>query len=237
MEEQALSAYAAVLRVLEGSTARQNRRDDQRVRVLAAAVLRADSNCVDIGANEGVLLAIFAELAPRGRHIAYEPVSGISARLAERFPDVEIRCAAVSDHVGEAQFVVNRRLPSRSGLLAVGNRPKDTEKVRVPVESLDSSLPAGYVPRLIKIDVEGAEHLVLRGGLESIREHRPLIIFEHQRSTAMHYGTAPSDVFGLLVDELGMRIFDLEGGGPYSLSRFEQAYESGSHWNFLAAPA
>lgn len=236
-ERQLSRAYQALFRAIESPTVRRNRRDDGQVRCLAAAVLARDSNCIDIGANKGDLLAVFAELAPLGRHIAYEPVPELSESLARQFPQVDVRRAAVSDHVGETTFVVNMRLPSRSSLRSVGYPTEDTETIRTRVETLDSALPPDYVPHLLKVDVEGAEHLVLQGGCETLRTHKPTIIFEHQRSTASHYRTGPNQIFDLLVDELDMRIFDMDGQGPYSRLRLQETYENGSRWNFFAVSA
>jgi hypothetical protein len=107
----------------------------------------------------------------------------------------------------------------------------------VRVETLDESLPAGYVPHLVKVDVEGAEQLVLAGARRTLAAHRPVILFEHQRSTARYYGGGPDQIFALLVDELAMRIFDLDGTGPYSPADLRRAYESGRRFNFFAVPA
>jgi FkbM family methyltransferase len=201
---------------------------------VAAAALNEDSNCIDVGANEGALLQYFAELAPRGHHIAYEPVPSLADELERRFPGVEVRRAAASDSVGETSFVVHKELASRSSLRSVGYSSEETETLTVHTEDIDSSLPEGYVPHLLKIDVEGAEHLVLRGALGTLKKHRPLVLFEHQRSTASHYGSGPEEMFGLLAEEAGMRIFDMDGGGPYTLEALREAYETVSHWNFLA---
>lgn len=237
MEAQAIGAYEAVLRAMDSPSARRNRRDEDRVRLVAAGVLSSDSNCVDVGANEGQLLGTFAALAPAGRHIAYEPVPSLAAELQRRFPQVEVRSAAVSDRGGRSEFVVDTHLPSRSSLRPVGSRTAETSTIQVPVERLDDALPPGYVPHLVKIDVEGAEHLVLEGAREIIRRHRPVIVFEHQRSTASCYGSGPDRMFDLVVRDLDMRIFDLDGMGPYSMAEFRHAYERGTRWNFLAAPA
>ncbi len=236
VERQLVVAYEGLLGALQSPAVRRNRRDDEHARLLAAAVLATDSNCVDVGASEGRLLAVFAELAPRGAHIAYEPVPDVRASLARRFPQADVRAAALSDHSGESTFVVHKRLPSRSSLRHVGYDTAETETIRVPVQTLDQSLPAGYVPHLLKVDVEGAEHLVLEGALETLSTHRPVVMFEHQRRTAAYYGSGPERVFGLLVDHLDMRIFDLDGEGPYSLPRLRRAYERGSRWNFFAVP-
>jgi FkbM family methyltransferase len=224
-------------RALECPETRRNRQDDERASMLAAAVLARDSSCLDVGANQGQLLSVFTALAPLGHHIAYEPVPLLRAELARRFPQVDVRGAAVSDHCGESSFFVHRQLPSRSSLRPVGYSDRELEQICVPVESLDERLPRDFAPRLLKLDVEGAEHLVLRGGLAMLRRHRPLVLFEHQKQTASHFRSGPDELFGLLVHQAEMRIFDMSGRGPYSRSEFQAVYESGTRHNFFAAPS
>jgi FkbM family methyltransferase len=234
LEEKARRMHERYRVLRGGPTVWRNHRDDERVRLVAAAALREDSNCIDVGANEGVLLQHFAELAPRGRHIAYEPVPALAEALERRFPAVEVRRVAASDSVGETSFVVHKELTSRSSMRSVGYPRELTETLAVRTEDLDSSLPDGYVPHLLKVDVEGAEHLVLRGALRTLATHRPLVLFEHQKSTASHYSSGPEDMFALLTGEARMRIFDMDGTGPYTLDRFRHVYETGARWNFLA---
>jgi FkbM family methyltransferase len=227
-------AYEGYMSLRAGATARRNQREDELVRLVAASVLHEDSCCIDVGANEGALLRYFVEVAPHGRHIAYEPVPALADALEQEFPNVEVRRAAASDGVGETSFVVHKELASRSSMRSVGYSSDQTEELTVRTEDIDSSLPEGYVPRVLKIDVEGAEHLVLRGARETIRQHRPLVLFEHQKSTASHYGSGPDELFDLLAEDLGMRIFDMDGSGPYTRQRLRDAYESATRWNFFA---
>lgn len=200
---------------------------------MAAASLRADSRCIDIGANQGVLLSIFAGVASGGAHMAFEPVPSLACSLAVRFPHVDVRQVALSNDRGQTQFVVHTELPSRSSLRAVGYPPDETKTITVEMDRLDDALPSGYVPDLIKIDVEGAELLVLEGGTKTLEGARPLLLFEHQHETARHYGARSGDLWRLL-DELGYRIFDMDGRGPYRRAAFETSVASGHRWNFLA---
>ena len=75
---------------------------------------------------------------------------------------------------------------------------------------------------------------VLRGARETLRRDRPLVLFEHQRSTAAHYDTGPDEIHDLLAGEAGMRIFDMDGAGPYTREALREAYLTGRRWNFFA---
>ena len=154
-----------------------------------------------------------------------------------RFPGVQVRCAALSDVAGEAEFSVVRDAPAYSGLrerrdLPPGSGP--VARIAVRTERLDDVLPGDYVPTLIKIDVEGAEVQVLRGAQSTLERHRPFVLFEHGAGGADLYGSGPNDAFDLL-DGAGLRIFDLDGTGPYSREQFQAVFTQ-PIWNFLAAP-
>ncbi|MEP7055348.1 MAG: FkbM family methyltransferase [Actinomycetota bacterium] len=216
---------------------KQGRRDDEHLMMLLAWALAADSNCVDVGASAGVVLEEFVRLAPQGRHVAFEPIPDAHAALVARFPGVEVHCAALADEPGSASFHHVRSRPAYSGLRERDYPGEvDVELITVDVHRLDDVLPEAYVPTLIKIDVEGGELGVLRGARRILGQHRPLLVFEHGKGAREHYGTSADDIFTLLVDELDMRLFDMDGGGPYDRLRF--ATESnGPRWNWLAAPA
>ena len=71
-------------------------------------------------------------------------------------------------------------------------------------------------PIFIKIDVEGAEALVIEGALHTICEAQPIIAFEHG-GPAHQYGGTSNDIYRMLCDEAGLRIFDMNGNGPIGL--------------------
>jgi FkbM family methyltransferase len=209
--------------------------DNEHLRLLCAFLLPADGNCVDVGANEGGMLADFSTLAPNGRHIAFEPIPHLYERLVVQFPHADVRNVALSDHSGTAMFTHVKTLPGYSGLRQrTYPAPQELEEIEVRVERLDDILPTGYRPTLVKIDVEGAELQVLRGALRTITEHKPTIVFEHGLGAADHYGTTPADVHDLLCKEAGLRIFDMDGNGPLERGAFEEAFYTNRCWNFVA---
>jgi len=208
--------------------------DTDRLRLLLSFCLSADSNCIDVGANEGLVLNEILRVAPLGRHIAYEPIPGLARKLEKKYPSVDVRDRALSNQSRTTSFCFVKTMPGYSGFRRRSYpSPQEVEELVVQTEDLDSSLPPGYVPSLIKVDVEGAEQQVLEGGLRTITTHKPLVFFEHGLGAADHYGTTPKDVFDLLCDQAGLRIFDLEGQGPYELGRFEDTFEQNKQWNFV----
>jgi FkbM family methyltransferase len=211
--------------------------DNRSLRLLLTFALKENSNCIDVGAYRGAVLAEIVRVAPYGRHIAYEPSPCMHKRLVECFPTVDVRRAAVSNEAGERSFAFLKHMPAHSGFSERLNAKRSrVEKITVRTEALDGSLPAGYRPDLIKIDVEGAERLVIEGALETISKYKPIVVFEHGKGGADYYDTQPRQIYGLLHDEARLCIFDLDGEGPYSLGQFEETYERNDRWNFVARP-
>ena len=99
------------------------------------------------------------------------------------------------------------------------------------VSTLDAELGA-LVPRVVKIDVEGAELGVIEGGRSLFSEVRPVLIFEHVADAAALYGAPPGAVWELLT-ELDYEIFSVTGDGPFTRCAFA---ENTRVVNWLARP-
>jgi FkbM family methyltransferase len=225
------------LRALTDKGMRRDLRDHEAFRLLLAATIRRDSHTIDVGAHAGDVLGEMIRLAPEGRHLAYEPIPYLAAQLFESYPTAEVRNAALSDTAGSSTFQHVVDMPGFSGLRRRGGIPDDArvEEIDVTVERLDDSLPEGFAPAFIKIDVEGAEFQVMRGAAETIARHQPLIAFEHGVQGSDHYGTTPRMMHEFLAGN-GYRIFDFAGIGPYDADQFAAVFDQ-PIWNFLAVPA
>jgi FkbM family methyltransferase len=216
---------------------RRNRKDDRHFKLLLRFGMRTDSNYLDVGANKGQFLARVQELAPEGRHIAYEPLPDLAEELARRFPGIEVRQCALSDHDGESRFVnvLEPGFRGCSGLaqdgLADGSRLRGlrTATITVRTERLDDNLPDGWLPDFVKIDVEGNELAVLRGAAETLRRAQPVVAFEHG-----YQPEVTDELYALLCDRIGLRLFDMDGNGPLDRTRFVD--ELRTRWNWIAHP-
>ena len=137
------------------------------------AHLRPNDLFIDVGANVGIY-SLFA-FDCEANVIAFEPDEGSRARLREnaalnKADSIEIRSEAVADRSGEMHFTQGLGLMNQLVL-----REPDSTAVGVPVITLDEVIGERVVAGL-KVDVEGAERLVLEGATRALSSHRIKLI-------------------------------------------------------------
>jgi FkbM family methyltransferase len=216
--------------------------DNARAVQVMSRVLRARSNCVDVGSSYGDALFQMIRYAPWGRHFAVEPIPRVAAMLRDKYPGFEIFQVALSDTPGPSDFQHVTRDSGYSGLRRRTYPSADlgVETIRVETARLDDLLPPDTRIDFVKVDVEGAELQVFRGALRTLRRWKPVLLFEHGLGGAEHYGTTPEMVFDLLTTECGLRISTLDdwldGGRALGRDEFVKQFHSGQNCNFLAHP-
>ena len=156
----------------------------------ASSLVRDAEFVWDIGANVGVFaFAVAGLVGKHGRVLAVEPdpwLFGLlqRSRAANRRRDdlaaVELLCTAVSDRPGVARFQIAARGRASNALAGFGNSEMGgvREELLVPTVTLDQLLETTFPPDLVKIDVEGAELLVLQGARRLLAEARPRLLIE-----------------------------------------------------------
>jgi FkbM family methyltransferase len=233
---------APLKRLHHAATGNRNSLYDWQTVAIMRRVLRPDSNAIDVGAFEGGMLRHMIRMAPRGRHLAFEPVPERAAALAARFPNVTVHAAALGDAPRRASFQHVLRYPALSGLRRRSDLAPDEEvqEIQVPVVTLDSVVPADQSIALVKVDVEGGELGVFRGGVETLRRARPVVVFECGLGSADAYGVEPEEVFDALTDPVGLRVSLLQewlaGGGPLTRAAFADRYRKRLDFYFVAHP-
>ena len=149
-------------------------------RAACVAALHVGMTFLDIGAHVG-LFTVPAAMAvgAEGRVIAFEPDPD-NRRLLERnvarhgLEHVQIINAAVADRGGE---ITLKRSPFNTGDHRIDTR-SSARGVQVPMVAMDDWLSEHQVkPDVIKMDVQGAEPLVLRGMRLLLKGDSPLQLF------------------------------------------------------------
>jgi FkbM family methyltransferase len=170
---------------------------------------------IDIGANDGAYSEYLNDFFKPVAVHAFEPLAATQPSLAAldaRLPHLTVHPLALSDAPGVARFFQNAYAPA-SSLLPVSDHsrrlfPETSEQteVTVPVARLDDVLPADTLEPdiLVKIDVQGAEDRVIRGG-QAVFAAAAIVLIE--MSFVPFYEGQPlfEDVHSLLV-ECGLRL-------------------------------
>jgi hypothetical protein len=90
---------------------------------------------------------------------------------------------------------------------------------------------------LIKIDVEGAELNVLKGGINTITKFNPVIVFEYEQGASDVYGVTPAEIWSFF-DKVKYSVYTLknfiDNPLPLSFSRFTEIYTSNDEHFFVA---
>lgn len=154
-------------------------------------LLQPGFNVIDIGANYGVYTLSMAQtVGPSGRVWAFEPASTTASLLAEGiaangFEQVLLERAALSSARGTAQLSLNQN----SELNAIVRDNLSTDGCEtVPVITLDDCLESfGWRNiEFIKIDAEGEEANILKGGKRFFAELSPLVQYEVKAGAVLH---------------------------------------------------
>lgn len=154
----------------------------------------------DIGAHIGFSSMIFSTLVgENGKVIAFEPNIFNLKRfeiILNKNQDLKnkiiINNFAISDKNGEDDFIFSDTIDdgTSSGSFLWNSDTfyeKSTyeknigfKRTKVKIVSINNYLEenTGLIPAVIKIDIEGAEFLALKGGLESIKKHKIKLLIE-----------------------------------------------------------
>jgi FkbM family methyltransferase len=140
---------------------------------------------IDVGAHVGLYtMQLAALVGPTGCVYAFEPCRESAECLdrgirANQFDDrVRVACVAVAASHGSQQLIVAPRDPGAAFLQMTKEPAPEGSDVRtVEVIALDA-FPLRRPVSFLRMDVEGAEGLVLAGAMRLLAEDRPIVLVE-----------------------------------------------------------
>jgi FkbM family methyltransferase len=149
----------------------------EKLRRLAEYVRPNDRVIVDVGAHSGLFTAFALERAPGAFALAIEPevaMEPIIKRNLASYTDWRLVQAAISAAAGEETFY--RAASSQESSLIPATIRSATVQTMVSTVTLDEICRDLGEVDVLKVDVQGAEHLVLSGGRATIPRVRTLLI-------------------------------------------------------------
>jgi len=154
---------------------------EPEVAALIQSMLKGGETVMDVGANIGYFTLLMARLVgPGGRVIAFEPIPTVYSVLCENLRLNDLHWAhperkAVTGQNGEIQMQTEAGNP-----LSFTARVAEGGDLFVTAVSIDRYVEVAGLTRLdlVKIDVEGAEDVVIRGMAKSFLRFRPVVLVE-----------------------------------------------------------
>lgn len=145
---------------------------------------------IDIGAHFGYFSLLASRLVNTGKVYAFE-ASGNSFEILQKnvaeIPNIHAIHKAVSDHTEPVEFYELPVVYSEYNTTEPGQFEKEAWYLKIKPEKkmVESATLDGFShditpgPVLIKIDVEGAEFKVIKGGGVYLKNHSPVVIMEY----------------------------------------------------------
>ncbi|MEO6630611.1 MAG: FkbM family methyltransferase [Mucilaginibacter sp.] len=187
----------------------------------------------DVGANAGFFSKSISGEYEISKAILVEPVVRLMPLLEKTFPDrdkFKIINAVLSDTISEVDFYVSEDADFVSSMLRIKNKGEEfgslnfADPVLIKIKSLTldsivSDEKIDYVD-LIKIDVQGAEHLVLQGGMETLKNTK-LVYTEFSFRPVYDKSSVLFDLYNFFYDN-GFMLAHLSSGFASSVGELLQ---------------
>lgn len=214
---------------------------DRLTKLVIKKVVTPNANTIDVGCHKGEILDMILAISPNGKHFGFEPLPHLNKNLQEKYKGkATILPYALSDTEGTSTFNFVKNAPAYSGIkkrkYATDN--PDVEEIEVELKRLDEVIPTDIKIDLIKIDVEGAEFMVLKGAKELLLKNKPAIIFECGLGASEFYGTNPVELYTYLTKEVGLKLSLLKSfihnKPALTQQEFETCYNTNKEYYFIA---
>jgi len=181
--------------------------------------VRQGDTAVDVGAFVGLYtVALAKRVGPQGFIFSFEPDPTNFPWLNRHIMlnhvenNVKLYCAALGDAVQDGYFAAGRGPESSMGAESEGG-------IKVHVTTLDEEFPKQRID-ILKIDVEGFEEKVLRGGMQLLKDASrcPRTIYVEVHPYAWKRAGTTSTSFLCLLKECNYGASTLSGQPVYNVN-------------------
>lgn len=208
--------------------------ESTRMKQVIDRAVNDSTNCIDVGCHLGSMLKNIQRRSPKGQHIGIEPVPYKAAWLKQKFPNLEILQIAVTDQEGEAEFFVRPSSSAYSGLRLQGAGSEEFTTIKVTCKRLDDIVPVDRTIGFIKLDAEGGELAVLRGGEALIKRCHPIIMFTSTLSALESFQIDPKDVYDTFTNQYNYSLYTMKGWLNHEPPLTVQQFINAMHYPFQA---
>jgi FkbM family methyltransferase len=223
-----LGQYVYLTGVYEPPTAR-----------VIAELLQPGDTFIDVGANSGFFTLLASHrVGPTGQVFSFEPVPSMRKRLLENISlnamsNISVHDVAVSNTEGVLPlFEGPEGHKGISSLRHIDNSATTIEVKTVPLDAFSDTFSA---VSLVKIDVEGAEQLVLEGMSNILKEDHPNVVIEITDDYLQAFGHNAIRLASHLT-EMGYRMYAIRAEGLVPMRADQAADDNQFNALFAYAP-
>lgn len=159
----------------------------------------------DIGGNMGwYAIGLYKAKKDVDIHI-FEPIPATYESLVGNAKingvKININNFGLSDKKQELIFYFHKE-GSGNASAAIMNEDRENIEIKCHVDTLDNYFSENKLAKLdfIKCDVEGAELLTFKGGIETLGKHKPIVFTEMLRKWSAKFNYHPNDIIKLFKD-------------------------------------
>ncbi len=227
---------------------------EKAITEIVKVILREGDVCLDVGANFGWYSTIFHKYCgPSGEVHAFEPVPVTFHELEENYAlmgkpaNVSINNLALGEK--EDRLTINLFKGLSSGHASLSDQGReDAISFECKVVTLDSYLSERNVGdvNFVKVDIEGAEMMFLKGAEKLFEQERsPIWLMEMALQQTKNFGYLPDDLIKFMsaradyyffkVDEPNTKLIEVRGFDPDDIGANVIAFPRGCYDDRMAS--
>lgn len=178
---------------------------------------------LDIGGNVGYISLLLKNKWPESDIIAFEPIKSTYDVFCNNVKlngmDIKVENIGLADEEGEFTYYYYPEGSGNSSLKNLSHRDS-VQELKAQVKTVDNYVVENNITDIdfIKMDIEGAEFLALKGAKKTIEKNKPVMYIELLRKWSASFNYKPQDVVEWL-NELGYGCF------VFKENRMEKIFE------------
>lgn len=200
---------------------------------IMAALLKPGNTMVDIGANAGFFTLLAARhVGQRGLVHAFEPIPSTYNRLVHNIAlnqTTHVTSYPIAISATKGEITIYEGPADHVGLSGMRKLAQTKTTHQVITSPLDEIISKNAPIHLIKIDVEGAEQLVIEGMTHILTMHHPHLIIEFSDNFLRDFGHSADSLYSIIVKQ-GYEVYQITEQGlvhiPESLAEWPQQFNA-----------
>lgn len=157
------------------------------------------TQCFDIGTNIGMWTLLMSENCGSTGHVySFEPIPSTLKNLRENIElSKKTNITVLPTALGDKKGTLKMYVPPDPGRASLARETSGDSVEEVSINKLDDIWQELGFPKIsfVKMDVEGAEPLVLEGGSHFFQQCRPVVTSEINATKLSNIGKKPEDIF------------------------------------------